>query len=139
MQDYTPYLQKAFLGVIRDILSDVAKEGLTDESYYVITFNTKKAVIPDFLRPQYPEEMTIILQHQFENLTVQHDKFCVDLAFGGVPSTVQIPYSALISFADPSAQFGFNFGQMAKDEEEEKPQATEHKGAEVIDLASRRK
>ena len=133
MKDYTPFFQEAFLKTTHDILQDVAKNGLTDDAYYMITFETPDATIPQFMRPQYPKEMTIILQNQFDNLVVEEDKFSVDLSFGGVASTVVVPFHTLKAFVDPNAQFGFNFMPTpAPKKEPEHP-------AEVIDLASRRK
>ena len=99
----------------------------------MITFETPNATIPQFLRSQYPKEMTIILQNQFDNLVVDEDKFSVDLSFGGVSSMVVVPFQALKAFVDPNAQFGFNFTPTKPMEKK-----TEH-SAEVIDLASRRK
>lgn len=133
MKDYTPFLQKAFRVATHDILADVAKNGLTDGAYYMITFETPEAKIPDFMRPQYPQEMTIILQNQFDNLVVDDDQFSVDLSFGGVASTVVVPFHTLKAFVDPDAQFGFNFTPIQPPTKE-----PEHP-AEVIDLASRRK
>ena len=133
MKDYTPFINKAFRVAVHDILADVAKHGLTDGAYYMITFETPKATIPAFMRPQYPKEMTIILQNQFDNLVVDDDKFSVDLSFGGVASTVIVPFCALKAFVDPDAQFGFNFTPEQAVQQEPKP------SAEVIDLASRRK
>lgn len=134
MKDYTPFLQKAFRIVTHDILADVAKNGLTDDAYYMITFETPDATIPNFMRPQYPKEMTIILQNQFDNLIVDEDKFSVDLSFGGVSSTVVIPFYTLKAFVDPNAQFGFNFTPIPPSSKKE-----ETHSADVIDLASRRK
>ena len=133
MKDYTPFIQKAFRIATHDILADVAKNGLTDDAYYMITFETPDATIPAFMRPQYPQDMTIILQNQFDNLVVDEDKFSVDLSFGGVSSTVVVPFHTLKVFADPNAQFGFNFTPTKSPEKK-----TGH-SAEVIDLASRRK
>ena len=131
MKDYTPYLQKAFLSATHDILNDVAKNGLTDGAYYMITFETPNATMPDFLRAQYPKEMTIILQNQFDNLTVSGHQFSVDLSFGGVACTLIVPFVALKAFVDPDAQFGFNFTPQQP--------VSQTDTAEVIDLASRRK
>ena len=77
--------------------------------------------------------MTIILQNQFDNLVVDDDKFSVDLSFGGVASTVVIPFHTLKAFVDPDAQFGFNFTAAPA------PKKEPGHPAEVIDLASRRK
>jgi len=134
MRDYTPFLQKAFRVATHDILMDVSKNGLVDGAYYMITFETPAATIPDFIRAKYPKEMTIILQNQFDNLVVDEDKFSVDLSFGGVSSTVVVPFHTLKAFVDPDAQFGFNFVPAHT-----APQQDKSKSAEVIDLASRRK
>ena len=111
MKDYKPYLQKAFRRVVHDVLSDVAEHGLTGESHYFITFRTDRAdvILPDFVRAKYPEEISIILQNQFSNLLVKEDKFSVDLAFGGVQTTLIVPYTAIKVFTDPAAQFALSF------------------------------
>ncbi len=135
MKDYSSYMQKAFLGVVHDVLKDVAQNGLTDGAYYMITFETPYAVIPDFLRAKYPNEMTIVLQNQFDNLIVDKDKFSVDLSFGGVASTIVVPFHTLKSFADPDAQFGFHLMPTQPADTAKNDGSV----AEVIDLASRRK
>lgn len=106
--DYTKYMQKGLRHIVRDILTEVVQNGITENQCYYITFQTdrKDVVIPDFVRARYPKEMTIILQHQFENLGVTEQKIMVDLTFGGVLSTLIIPLTALKQFADPSAEFG---------------------------------
>ncbi len=108
---YKPFLQKAYRQVIRDVLADVAQKGLTGDSHYFITFQTNRddVVIPDFVRVKYPEEISIVLQNQFENLTVNADAFSVDLSFGGVMSTLIVPWTAVKIFADPAAQFMLSF------------------------------
>ncbi len=136
MKDYQPFLQVALRGVVRDVLSKVAEEGLTDESYYVISFQTPHATIPDFVRAKYPEEMTIILQHQFENLKVNPDCFSVTLSFGGCPSEITIPYTSLISFMDPEQKFGLS---LIPEKSPLNTPSSKESTAEVIDLASRRK
>jgi len=138
-QDYKPYLQKAFRGVVRDILLDVSKNGLTGDSHYFITFQTNRddVVIPDFVRAKYPEEISIILQNQFSNLIVAENFFSVDLAFGGVNATLTIPYTAIKFFADPSVQFALSFETelpTSKNEKETPPSPTD----EIIDLTSLR-
>lgn len=135
MKDYSSYMQKAFLGVVHDVLKDVAKNGLTDGAYYMITFETPHATIPEFVRAKYPQEMTIVLQNQFDNLTVDKDKFSVDLSFGGVTSTIVVPFHTMKSFADPDAQFGFHLIPTQPTNTVTKEESV----AEVIDLASRRK
>ena len=135
MKDYGPYLQKALKSIVREVLSDVSKNGLTDESYYMISFQTPKSKIPDFVRAKYPLEMTIILQNQFEDLQVNDVDFSVVLGFGGVPCEIRVPFDAIINFADPSQKFGLTLTPAPISEN--KPE--EKRGAEVIDLASLRK
>ena len=131
MKDYGPYLQKALKSIVRDVLSDVSKNGLTDESYYMISFQTPKSVIPDFVRAKYPTDMTIILQNQFEDLQVNDSEFSVVLGFGGVPCEIRVPFDSVINFADPSQKFGLTLTPPPVFKPEE-----EKKSAEVIDLAS---
>ncbi len=109
MLDYPQFLQNARRNMMRDILKTVEKEGLDEPNHFLITFQTNRedVVIPDFVRAKYPEEITIVLQYQFDNLLVEENYFQVDLAFGGVLSTLTIPYGAIVQFADPSQNFGF--------------------------------
>lgn len=109
MLNYKQFLYDARRRLVRDILKVVEKEGLPSENHFLISFKTdrKDVVIPDFVRAKYPEEITIVLQYQFENLLVEDDSFQVDLTFGGVLTTLKIPYTAITQFVDPSAQFGF--------------------------------
>lgn len=136
-QDYKPYLQKAFRGVVRDILDDVARNGLRGDSHYFITFQTNRddVVIPDFVRAKYPEEISIILQNQFSNLIVSNEFFSVDLAFGGVNTTLTIPYTALKVFADPAAQFALSFEPIVPQKAEQHPDKSSD---DIIDLTSLR-
>lgn len=136
MKDYNPYLQRALKSIVRDVLTDVSKNGLTDESYYVLSFQTPKSKIPDFVRAKYPEQMTIILQNQFQDLQVNQNDFTVVLGFGGVPCEIRVPFDALLDFADPSQKFGLTFTPTPVETAQPKEQ---EKSAEVIDLASLRK
>ena len=135
-KNYKPFLQKAFRSVVQEILYDVAKNGLEGESHYFITFQTNRddVVIPDFVRAKYPQEISIILQNQFSNLIVGNDSFSVDLAFGGVTSTITIPYTALKVFADPSVQFALSFEPTEPVHKKE-----ETYSAEIIDLTNLRR
>ena len=138
-QDYKPFLQKALRIAVRDILADVALNGLQGDSHYFITFQTNRSdvQIPDFVRAKYPEEISIILQNQFSNLTAGTDSFSVDLAFGGVSSTLIVPYTAIKVFADPAAQFMLSFEPVQSDTESKTTSDT-NKSADIIDLTSLR-
>ena len=136
MKDYNPYLQRALKSIVREVLTDVSKNGLTDESYYILTFQTPKSKIPDFVRAKYPEQMTIILQNQFQDLQINENDFTVVLGFGGVPCEIRVPFDALLDFADPTQKFGLTFTPTPIKQQTEQ---VSEKSAEVIDLASLRK
>jgi len=108
---YDVLARDALRGVLRRVLSDAAEHGLPGEHHFFITFlSTAEGVkLSPRLLAQYPEEMTVILQHQFWDLMVSEDRFEVGLSFGGIPERLVIPFSSIKSFFDPSAQFGLQF------------------------------
>ena len=108
---YDVLARDALRGVLRRVLADAAEHGLPGEHHFFITFlSTAEGVkLSPRLLAQYPEEMTIILQHQFWDLVVSEDRFEVGLSFGGVPERLVIPFNAIKSFFDPSVQFGLQF------------------------------
>ncbi|MDE8344884.1 MAG: ClpXP protease specificity-enhancing factor SspB [Acidocella sp.] len=110
---YDDWTQLALRHVVVSALRHVAQAGLPGGHHFYVTFKTgyPGVVIPDRLRAQYPDEMTIILQHQFHSLSVTEDGevFSVGLSFSGVPSILTIPVRAISSFADPEVRFGLQF------------------------------
>jgi hypothetical protein len=108
---YDVLARDALRGVLRRVLSDAAAHGLPGEHHFFITFLSKDegVKLSPRLLAQYPEEMTVILQHQFWDLVVSDDRFEVGLSFGGVPERLVVPFSAIKSFFDPSVQFGLKF------------------------------
>ena len=130
---YDLLAQQALRGVVRTVLADVAKKGLPGEHHFKITINTTAPGVrlSDRLRAQYPETMTIILQHQFWDLTVADRGFEVGLSFGGITERLMVPFDAIIAFYDPAVQFGFQFEAMdaAADEQSDADKATD-KGAQ---------
>ena len=108
---YDVLAQAALRGVVRTVLADVAKKGLPGEHHFKITFNTTAPGVrlSDRMRAQYPETMTIILQHQFWDLHVDDDAFEIGLSFGGVAERLAVPFEAVTAFYDPAVQFGFQF------------------------------
>src|SRR5690349_19070397 len=108
---YDVLARDALRGVLRRVLTDAAAHGLPGEHHFFITFlSTAEGVkLSPRLLAQYPEEMTIILQHQFWELEVSEDRFEVGLSFGGIPERLTVPFSAIKSFFDPSVQFGLQF------------------------------
>jgi hypothetical protein len=120
---YDLLTQQALRGVVRSVLTDTAKKGLPGDHHFYISFDTKAAGVhmSDRLRAQYPDEMTIILQHQFWDLKVGEDEFEVGLSFGGVPERLTVPFEAINGFFDPSVQFGLQFEEAAEGEERSAP------------------
>ena len=108
---YDVLARDALRGVLRRVLTDAAEHGLPGEHHFFITFmSTADGVkLSPRLLAQYPEEMTVILQHQFWDLVVTEDRFEVGLSFGGVPERLVVPFGAIKSFFDPSVQFGLQF------------------------------
>ena len=117
--NYPQLVEMALRGVIRELLADVAENGLPGEHHFYLTFRTNDpgVVLPSELRQQYPDEMTIVLQHQFRDLTIDHDCFSVVLRFSGAEQRVEIPFASLTAFADPSASFGLQFRHFSEVEE----------------------
>jgi hypothetical protein len=110
--DYEYLMQRAQRRVVYDALSLTAELKATpgDHHFYIEFLTGAFGVsLPDELRQEYPERMTIVLQHQFENLIVDEEGFSVSLWFKGKQSRLTIPYEAITSFADPSAHFGLRF------------------------------
>jgi hypothetical protein len=116
---YDLLTQKALRGVVRSVLADAVKKGLPGEHHFYISFDTQAddVRLSQRLRAQYPQEMTIILQHQFWDLTVDDDGFEVGLSFGGVPERLAVPFDAIKSFFDPSVQFGLQFEEVVEGQE----------------------
>jgi hypothetical protein len=108
---YDLLVQDAFRGIFRKVLTDAAAHGLPGEHHFYITFKTHApgVVLSDRLRAEYPEQMTIILQHQFWDLKVHDGGFEVGLSFRRIPEKLQIPFAAVTGFFDPSVNFGAEF------------------------------
>lgn len=109
--DYELMVQNALRSVVRDALNHVEKNGLPGSHHFYITFETNRpdVKIPEFLRQKHPEEVTIVLQHQFWDLKIDDKGFGVSLSFNDVHEAIYVPYAAIISFLDPSVKFGLQF------------------------------
>ena len=116
---YDLLAQAALRGVVRTVLADAAKNGLPGDHHFKITFNTVAPGVrlSDRMRAQYPQSMTVVLQHQFWDLAVGDDAFEVGLSFGGVPERVAVPFDAVTAFFDPAVQFGLQFETMTAEAE----------------------
>jgi hypothetical protein len=104
-------VEDALRGVVRAALDHTLEHGLTGDHHFYLTFHTQApgVVLPDFLRESYPEEMTIIIQHQFWDLKVGDDVFGISLSFDNQLAELTVPYAALSAFVDPSVKFGLQF------------------------------
>jgi hypothetical protein len=109
--DYPRLVREALLDVPREALRFIAREGLPGEHHFYVSFRTTHpgVSISPSLRARHPEEMTVVLQHQYWDLAVGDDAFSVTLRFGGVRERLHVPFGALTAFADPAAEFGLRF------------------------------
>lgn len=108
---YDEMVQSALIGVVKDILIDTAENGLPGEHHFYITFQTTHpdVKIPDYLKERYEEDMTIVLQNQFWDLSVSENYFEIALSFNRNKEHLLIPFDSLLGFFDPSVDFGLHF------------------------------
>ena len=116
--NYELLVEDALRSVVRTSLGIVQKVGLPGETHFFISFSTTHpgVEIDKDLRTKHPENMTIVIQHQFSDLEVGNEDFCITLFFNGKPSSMVIPFQAVTSFNDPSVGFGLQFGIDDEDE-----------------------
>ena len=132
---YDLLVQDALRSVVRKVLTDTARDGVPGEHHYYVSFRTAApgVRISNRLREKYPEEMTIVLQHQFWDLGVTDHTFEVGLAFGGIPERLLVPFDAVSGFFDPSVQFGLKFevDGLAGDDVEPKGKSAKNDEAQI--------
>jgi hypothetical protein len=148
--NYAQLMHRAMRGLMIELLDDISESGLPGEHHFFITFDTQVegVQIADWLRERYPEEMTVVIQHWFENLEVNEEGFGITLNFGDNPEPLYIPWDAISTFVDPSVEFGLRFEAeedetdveespmvVIEDDDEPKPKGE----AEVVSLDSFRK
>jgi hypothetical protein len=128
---YDLLTQQALRGVVRTVLIDAAKKGLPGDHHFYISFDTQAdgVKISERLLAQYPEQMTVILQHQFWDLIVTERGFEVGLSFGGIPEKLGVPFDAITGFFDPSVRFGLQFEEVAEGEPQQAPANVQEKPA----------
>jgi len=151
--DYGNLMHEAMRGLIQKVLARVADEGLPGQHHFFITFDTMHpdVELADWLSDRYPGEMTIVLEHWFDALTVTDEGFSVTLNFGDNPEPIYIPYDAIRTFVDPSVEFGLRFETQEdefddEDDDDEAPmvemaeeEPKPRKEAEVVSLDQFRK
>ena len=116
---YDLLVQDALKGVVRKVLADAGREGLAGDHHFYVSFRTDfpGVRLSPRLREKYPDEMTVILQHQFWDLIVSEQGFEVGLSFSNVPEKLYVPFDAITGFFDPSVKFGLKFEPQAADED----------------------
>lgn len=125
--DYGNLMHRAMRGLIQEVLSDIADDGLPGDHHFFITFDTMHpdVEIADWLSDRYPGEMTVVIQHWFDNLDVTDEGFTITLNFGENPETLYIPYDSIQTFVDPSVEFGLRFETQSDDDDKEETGPTE--------------
>ncbi len=119
--NYGNLMHRAMRGLMNELLRDIAANGLPGEHHFFITLDTTHpgVVIADWLRERYPSEMTVVMQHWFDDLLVMDDRFSVTLNFGDQPEPLVIPFESIKTFVDPSVEFGLRFENSENDDDEE--------------------
>ena len=147
--DYGSLMHRAMRGLIFNVLEQVRDHGLPGNHHFFITFDTTHpdVQLADWLKDRYPVEMTVVIQHWFDNLVPDEDGFSITLNFGDQPEPIHIPFDAIQTFVDPSVEFGLRFENQDMDEDEAEADDTErsagttetsdeepHQEAEVVSL-----
>ncbi|MEM7075732.1 MAG: ClpXP protease specificity-enhancing factor SspB [Pseudomonadota bacterium] len=119
--DYGRLMHRAMRGLIQEVLIDVRDNGLPGAHHFFITFETNHPDVrlADWLRDRYPSEMTVVMQHWFDDLEVLENGFGVTLNFGDSPENLFVPYNAIQTFVDPSVEFGLRFESHEEEDEEQ--------------------
>ncbi len=147
--DYGNLMHRAMRSLIQTVLEDIAKNGLPGAHHFFITFDSTHPdmKMADWLKSRYPTEMTIVIQHWYENLVVDPDGFAITLNFGNQPEPMYVPFDAIRTFVDPSVEFGLRFESQtadddedeAEDDEEDVKEPAPQRDAEVVSLDKWRK
>lgn len=119
--DYGNLMHRAMRGLIQQVLTDIAENGLPGEHHFFITFDTMHpdVEIADWLSDRYPGEMTVVIQHWFDNLDVTDEGFSITLNFGENPEPLYIPYDSIKTFVDPSVEFGLRFETQSDEDDDD--------------------
>lgn len=153
--NYPKLLDQAMQLIVKEALNIASKNGLPGNNHFFISFLTfhPQVTLSKKLRNRYPQEMTIVLQHQFEKLEIKDEYFSVCLSFDGIKEKIVVPYDSMTAFADPSVKFGLQFKHLLEEEElqefileneeyrEDKPleEVTDSSSSNVVSLESFRK
>ena len=133
--DYGNLMHNAMRSLIQDVLTEVKNNGLPGEHHFFITFDTNHADVEmaSWLKDRYPTEITVVMQHWYDDLEVKDDGFSVTLNFGDTPEHLVIPYEAILTFVDPSVEFGLRFETNEEDEDTDDQKPTVSKESNRVD------
>ena len=149
--DYGNLMHNAMRSLIQDVLAEVKNNGLPGEHHFFITFDTNhpEVEMAPWLKERYPTEITVVMQHWYDDLEVRDDGFSVTLNFGDTPEHLVIPYESILTFVDPSVEFGLRFESSEDDDNPEEPAVfssdeantakTEKETGQIVSLDSFRK
>jgi hypothetical protein len=133
--NYPKLIEDAMLSVVKSVLKSTSEDGLKGDHYFLISFKTNHqgVELSKTLRNRYPKEMTIVLQHQFNNLSTNNDQLSVDLSFDGIMENVVIPFDSMTAFVDPTTKFAVQLNSI----DVKKPKLKESSNKEDIALKSK--
>ena len=139
--DYENILNENMLNVFKDILNNIKNKGLSDGNQLYVTFKTndKNVKVPTWLYKKYPEEMTIIIQYEYYNINISKYFFEITLSFNNIKTGLKIGFDAIISFADPSANFGLRLKKSKKEKKLTIEKKNKIKSDNVIEFANFKK
>ena len=141
MIDYQKILNENMLNVLKDILRSIKNNGLSNNNHLYITFLTDHAEteIPNWIQEKYPEEMTIVIQYEYYDLQINKNDFLITLSFNDINAKLKINYDSIISFADPSANFGLRLEKNKTEKKIRKIKKTEIKKSNIINFSNFKK
>ena len=133
--DYGSLMHRAMRGLIFNVLEQVRDHGLPGNHHFFITFDTTHTDVQlaDWLKDRYPAEMTVVIQHWFDNLIVSEDGFSITLNFGDQPEPIHIPFDAIQTFVDPSVEFGLRFENQDMEDIEDEVNTGDAEDTETAD------
>lgn len=134
--EYGNLMHRALRRLIQEVLEDVRDNGLPGEHHFFITFDTRHpgVNIADWLMDRYPSDMTVVMQHWFDNLEITDDGFSVTLNFGDAPEPLYIPFEAIKTFVDPSVEFGLRFESQSDEDDVDEDEESVSADVEEIDI-----
>ncbi|QTN35614.1 SspB family protein [Cognatishimia activa] len=134
--EYGNLMHRALRRLIQEVLEDVRDNGLPGEHHFFITFDTRHpdVNIADWLMERYPSDMTVVMQHWYDNLEITDDGFSVTLNFGDAPEPLYIPFESIKTFVDPSVEFGLRFESQSDEDGEDLDEETDDTTVEELEI-----